>query len=68
MAEQGPAGETEEQEENASVFSDNFSPQSPQTFALVGEDQGSSVPPTVSKDPVPGLLRGSERPQVYGCQ
>jgi len=41
----------------ASVFSDNCSPHSPQTFGLVGGDWGSNVRPTVSKDQVWDHLR-----------
>ena len=41
----------------ASVFSDNCSPHSPQTFGLVGGDWGSNVLPTVSKDQVWDHLR-----------
>ena len=39
------------------VFPDNFSPHSSQTFGLVGGDQGSKVPPTVSEDQVHDHLR-----------
>jgi len=41
----------------ASVFSDNCSSHSPQTFGLIGGDQGSNSPPTVSKDQVHNHLR-----------
>lgn len=34
------------------VFPGNCSPHSPQIFGLVGGNQGSNVPPTVSKDQV----------------
>ena len=41
----------------ALVFSDNCSSHSPQMFGLVGEDQESNVPPTVSEDQVRDRLR-----------
>ena len=41
----------------ASAFSDNCSPHSPQPFGLVGEGQGSNIPPTVSEDQVHDQLR-----------
>ena len=41
----------------ASVFPDNCSPHSPQTFGLIGGNWGSSIPPTVSKDQVCDHLR-----------
>ena len=41
----------------ALVFSDNCSSHSPQMFGLVGEDQGSNIPPTVSEDQVRDHLR-----------